>query len=191
MSRRFVVCVCVPIALLTLPAAPANALPASFQGSIAGFVFSGATKMVRPLPGIPGATRLDPPIVGPVDSASTAPGGKWAFINRSGHAAFVSGLSGMASKESSIGRLDGLIDAGDRYLWLAYAATQSVFVYETSSRSLPNTLPLNFAPSRFEAISAAPVLLLTGDRGKEWLLVLDASQVPVSYFVPGDVEERL
>jgi hypothetical protein len=41
MSRRFVVCVYVPIALLALRAAPANAQPASFQGSIAGFVFSG------------------------------------------------------------------------------------------------------------------------------------------------------
>jgi hypothetical protein len=49
MSRRFVVCVCVPIALLTLPAAPANAAPASFQGPSAGLVFSGGAKTVPPL----------------------------------------------------------------------------------------------------------------------------------------------
>jgi hypothetical protein len=49
MSRRFVVCVCVPIALLTLPAAPVNTRPASFQGVIAGLAFGGACKTVRPL----------------------------------------------------------------------------------------------------------------------------------------------
>jgi hypothetical protein len=321
-----------PIALLTLQAAPANAQPASFQGPIAGFVFSGASKTVRPLLGVPGATHADPPILSHVDSASIAPGGKWAFITRAGHAAFVSGLSDKAPVETPMG---GLIDAVDRVVWsrdgsfallysssgsrlqrvqlsgnqpladvpidvspwglattlaidpagqqiaagfaasglylfhaglttgqspallssmakpaaatfdstgkflfavdkdtqrivqfqsgsgisefvslvqtegpalnpaglavsgdgrylsLADSATRSVFVYEIDSRSLANTIPLSFAPSRFEALSAGPVFLLNGDRGKEWLLVLDATQVPVVYFVPANVEERL
>jgi hypothetical protein len=64
MSRRFVVCVCVPIALLTLPAAPVNARPAGFQGVIAGFVFSCASKIVRPL-----VTRA----IDPVLNASQVP----------------------------------------------------------------------------------------------------------------------
>jgi len=340
MSRWYILYV--PIALLTLQATPANAQPASFQGPIAGFVFSGASKTVRPLLGIPGATHADTPILSRVDSASIAPGGKWAFITRAGHAAFVSGLPDMAPAESSIGGagvLGGLIDAVDRVVWsrdgsfallysssggqlqrvqlsgnqpladvpidlspwgmattlaidpagqqiaagfaasglylfnaglttglttgqspallssmaqpaaatfdgtgkflfaidkdtqrivqfqsgsgiaefaslvqtggpalnpaglavsgdgrylsMADSATRSVFVYEIDSRSLANTIPLSFAPSRFEALSAGPVFLLNGDRGKEWLLVLDATQVPVVYFVPANVEERL
>ena len=336
MSRRFVVCLYVPLALLTLPAAPANAQAASFQGPIAGFVFSAAAKTVRPLLGIPGATHVASPILRLVDSASIAPGGNWAFITRAHHAAFVGGLSGPAPAESSIG---GLIDAVDRVVWsrdgsfallysssgsrlqrvqlsggepladapidlspwgkvttlaidpagqqiaagfaasglylfntgittgittgqspalllamaqplaatfdgtgkflfaidpdsqrivqfqsgagisefvslvqtdgpalnpagmavsgdgsylvLADSATQSVFVYETSTRTLANTIPLNFAPSRFEALTAGPVFLLNGDQRNEWLLVLDASQVPAVYFVPASVEERL
>ena len=332
MSRWYITYV--PIALMTLPAAPANAQPASFQGPIAGFVFSGASKTVRPLLGIPGATHADTPILSRVDSASIAPGGKWAFITKARHAAFVGGLSGMAPLESPVGGPAGLIDAVDRVVWsrdgsfallysssrsrlqrvqlsgdqpladspidlsswgkvttlaidpagqqiaagfaasglylfsagltgqspallapmaqplaatfdgagkllfaidpdaqqivqfqsgsgisefvslvqtdgpavnpaglavsgdgrylvLADSATQSVFVYETSSRSLANTIPLSFAPSRFDALSAGPVFLLNGDQRKEWLLILDASQVPVVYFVPANVEERL
>jgi DNA-binding beta-propeller fold protein YncE len=345
MSRWYIVYL--PIALLTVPAAPANAQPASFQGPIVGFVFSGASKTVRPLLGIPGATHAAPPILSRVDSASIAPGGKWAFITRAGHAGFVSGLSDMAPAESSIGGAGVLIDAVDRVVWsrdgsfallysssrsrlqrvqlsgnqpladgpidlspwgiattlaidpagqqiaagfaasglylftalsttgvttgvttgqspallssmaqpaaatfdgtgkflfaidkdtqrivqfqigsglsefaslvqtevqtdgpaldpaglavsgdgryllLADSATRSVFVYEIDSRTLANTIPLNFAPSRFEALSAGPVFLLNGNRGKEWLLILDASQVPVVYFVPANVEERL
>jgi hypothetical protein len=326
----------VPIALLTLQAAPANAQPASFQGPITGFVFSAASKTVRPLLGIPGATYAESPILSRVDSASIAPGGKWAFVTRAGHAAFVSGLSDMAPVEAPMGGLINAVDrvvwsrdgsfallysssgsrlqrvqlsgnqpladvpidlspwgrattlaidpagqqiaagfaasglylfnaglttglttgqspallssmaqpaaatfdatgkflfavdndtqrivqfqsgsgisefvslvqtegpalnpaglavSGDgRYLSLADSATRSVFVYEIDSRSLANTIPLSFAPSRFEALSAGPVFLLNGDRGKEWLLVLDATQVPVVYFVPANVEERL
>jgi DNA-binding beta-propeller fold protein YncE len=340
---RFVVCVCVPIALLTSPAAPAEAQSANFQGPIAGFVFSAATKTVRPLLGIPGATHVAAPILSRVETASIAPGGKWAFINRAGHAAFVTDLSGTAPAESAIGGLEVLIDAVDRVVWsrdgsfallysssgnrlqriqlsgaepladapidlspwgkvttlaidpagqqvaagfaasglylftagyttgvttglttgpppalllsmaqplaatfdgtgkflfaidpdaqrivqfqsggavsefvslvqtdgpaldpaglavsgdgrylvLADSTTQSVFVYDTNSRSLANTISLDFAPTRFEALSAGPVFLLNGNRGKEWLLVLDASQVPVVYFVPANVEERL
>jgi hypothetical protein len=86
----------------------------------------------------------------------------------------------------------GLAVSGDgRYLVLADSVTQSVFVYEIDSRSLANTIALDFAPSRFEALSAGPVFLLNGDRRKEWLLVLDASQIPVVYFVPASVEGRL
>lgn len=326
MSHWFIIYV--PIALLALPAGLANAQPASVQGPIAGFVFSGASKTVRPLLGIPGATHVDPPILNQVDSASIAPGGNWAFITRAGHTAFVRGLSDLAPTESSV---DGLIDGVDRVVWsrngsfallysssgsrlqrvqlsgseprvdapvdlspwgqvttlaidpagqqiaagfaasglylftpgqspallspmvqptaaafadtgqslfaidldtqriiqfqsgsgisefvslvrpdgpalnpaglavsgngryllLVDSSTRSVFIYEISSRSLANTISLDFAPSRFEPLSAGPVFLLNGDDLKEWLLVLDASQIPVVYFVPANGEERL
>jgi len=317
----------VPIALLTLPCFPAKAQPTSFQGPIVGFVFSGASKTVRPLLGIAGATHLERAILNRVDSASIAPGGKWAFVTRAGHAAFVGGLTASAPAESSI---DGLIDQVDRVVWnrdgsfallysssgsrmqrvrfsgsapvadapvdlapwgsvttlaidpagqqiavgfaasglylfemgqspalllsianpaaavfdasgqslfaidtdahrivqfqsgsgvsefaslvqpngpaltptglavsdngryllLADSATRSIFVYETNSALLANTIPLSFTPSRFEALSAGPVLILNGNDPKEWLLILDASQVPAVYFVPAKGEER-
>jgi hypothetical protein len=340
MSRRIVVFGYLSIALLTLPAAPAFAQSASLQGPVAGFVFSGATRTVQPLLGIPGATHVAAPILSRVDSASIAPGGNWAFITKARHAAFVGGLSGMAPVESAIG---GLIDAVDRVVWsrdgsfallysssgnrlqrielsgdqpladspidlspwgkvttlaidpagqqiaagfagsglylfnsalttglttgittgqspallvsmaqplaatfdgtgkflfaidpdaqrilqyqsgsgisefvslvqadgpalnpagltvsgdgrylvLADSTTRSVLVYGIDSRSLANTIALDFAPSRFDALSAGPVFLLNGDQRKEWLLILDASQVPVVYFVPANAEERL
>ncbi len=84
----------------------------------------------------------------------------------------------------------GLAVSGDGlYLVLADSATRSVFVYDTNSRSLANTIPLNFAPSRFEALSAGPVFLLNGSDPKEWLLVLDASQTPTVYIVPSTGRE--
>lgn len=79
----------------------------------------------------------------------------------------------------------GLAVSGDgSYLLLADSAKQSVFVYETSTRSVANTIPLSFAPSSFETLSTGPVVLLNGNDPNEWLLVLDASQVPKVYFVP-------
>jgi DNA-binding beta-propeller fold protein YncE len=83
------------------------------------------------------------------------------------------------------------VSSGGRYLMLADSTTRSIFVYETNSRSLANTIPLDFSPSRFEALSASPVFLLNGNDPKEWLLVLDASQTPVVYFVPANGEELL
>ncbi len=331
MPRWFITYACVPIALLTLPAGPAGAQPASLHGPIAGFVFSGATKTIRPLLGIPGAAHLDRAILKHVDSASIAPGGNWAFITRAGQSTFVRGLSDLAPAESSIG---GLIDAVDRVVWsrdgsfallysssgnqlqrvqlsgsepladapvdlspwgraaalaidpagqqiavgfavsglylftagqspalvssmaqpamaafdnsgrslfaldldtqriiqfqsgpgisefaslaqpdgppisptglavsgngryllLADSTTHSVFVYETSSRNLANTIHLDFAPSRFEALSASSAFILNGSDPNEWLLVLDASQVDASqipsvYFVPAAGEK--
>jgi DNA-binding beta-propeller fold protein YncE len=324
MSRRLNVYIYAPVALLTLLAGTANAQSASLNGPIAGFVFNGTSKTVRPMLGIPGATRIDVPVLSRVEAASIAPGGKWAFITRARRSTFMHGLSDLAPTESSV---SGLIDAVDRVVWsrdgsfavlysssgnqfqrvqfpgslpvadgpvdlspwgqvtalavdpagqqiavgfatqglylftagqspallssmaqpvaaafdgnghslfavdlatqrivqfqstggsadfvslaqtdgptlqpaglavsgdghyllLADSATRSVLVYATDSRSLANTLPLSFAPSRFEALSADPVFLLNGNDPKEWLLVLDARQVPVVYFVPASL----
>jgi hypothetical protein len=312
-----------PAALLLLLAYPGKTQIANFQGPIGGFVFSGASKTVRPLLGLAGSTHLASPILNRVESASIAPGGKWAFITRARRSAFVSGLAALTPAEVSI---DGLIEAVDRIAWsrdgsfavlysssgnllqriqfsgsqpvvdapvdvsswgqvttlaidaagqqiaagfaasglylfaagqspalllsmanpqaaafdgtgqwlyaidpdnqrivqfqsgssfsvfvslvqpngpalqpaglaisgdgryllMPDATTQSVLVYEVSSRSLANTISLSFAPSRFEALSAGPVFLLNGNKRNEWLLVLDASQTPTVYFVPGE-----
>ena len=319
-SRSF--CVSASAALLLL-ASPGETQTANFQGPVGGFVFSGASKTVRPLLGVAGSTHLAAPILNGVESASIAPGGKWALLTRARRSAFVSGLDALTPAEVSIGGLieavdriawsrdgsfavlysssgnllqrvqfsgsqpvaDAAIDvsswgqvttlaidpagqqiaagfaasglylfaagqspalllsmanpqaaafdgtgrwlyaidpdnqrivrfqsgsafsifvslaqpdgpalqpaglavSGDgRYLLMPDAATQSVRVFETGSGNLVNTIPLNFAPSRFEALSAGPEFLLNGNKRNEWLLVLDASQTPAVYFVPGE-----
>jgi hypothetical protein len=80
------------------------------------------------------------------------------------------------------------ISIDGRYLMLADSTAQAVRVYETASQSLANTLPLDFTPSRFEALSPS-TFLLNGDHSNEWLLVLDARQVPGISFVPANREE--
>jgi len=81
------------------------------------------------------------------------------------------------------------VSAGGRYLMLADSAARAVYVYDTASQSLANTLNLDFAPSRFEPLSSAPTFLLNGDRSGEWLLVLDARQTPGITIVPAAGEE--
>ncbi len=81
------------------------------------------------------------------------------------------------------------VSAGGRYLMLADSAARAVYVYDIASQSLANTLNLDFAPSRFEPLSAGPAFLLNGDRPGEWLLVLDARQTPGILIVPAAGEE--
>ena len=83
----------------------------------------------------------------------------------------------------------GLGVSGDgRYLLVADRASRAVHVYDTASRALASTIPLDFAPSRMEALTAGPVFLLNGDRRDEWLMVLDARTIPQVYFVPAITE---
>jgi hypothetical protein len=84
----------------------------------------------------------------------------------------------------------GLAVSGDGlHLLLVDGAAHAVRVYDTGSGSLSNIIPLDFAPSRFEALSPAPTFLLNGDHRKEWLMVLDASRTPAISFVPAINEE--
>jgi DNA-binding beta-propeller fold protein YncE len=86
----------------------------------------------------------------------------------------------------------GLAVSGDgRYLLLADAASSTVCVYDTVSRDLVNTIPLDFTPSRLAALSAAPAFLLNGDRSNEWLMILDAATSPRVYFVPAATPTRI
>jgi hypothetical protein len=109
MSRWFI---SASIAILCLRTV--NAQSTNFHGPISGFIFSPASRTVRPLFGIPGATQIGAAVMDQVDSASIAPGGKWAWIGKDGHALFMRGLSDLTPVESSP---DGLIDAVDRVLW--------------------------------------------------------------------------
>ena len=84
----------------------------------------------------------------------------------------------------------GLAVSGNgRYLLVVDSTTRAVQVYETASRILVNTINLDFTPTRFEPLSIAPSFLLNGDSSKEWLLILDAGQIPAVYFVPAGREE--
>lgn len=322
MSRCFL---SLSLALLSLPIGLAVAQPSTFHGPVAGFVYSRASRTVRPLLGLPGAARIGSPLLNELDSASVAPGGRWALITKAGHSSFVRGLADLApadyttdllldnadrvlwNRDGSVALLystsanqlqrvrlsdttaipeapldlapwgqaavlaldpggnriafgitgagvytfragespvlvssmeqpaaatfdntgilysvdagqqrilqfdpassslefaslvqqdgpalqaAGLAVSGDgRYLLLADRTTQAVRVYEIASRTLANTLALDFIPSRFEALSAGPTFLLNGDNGNEWLLVLDARQIPGVSFVPASQEE--
>ena len=102
-----------------------------------------------------------------------------------------------ASEFASLAQPDGpapnpvgmAVSGGGRYLLLADSAAHAVRVYDIASRVLVNTIPLDFAPSRLEALSAGSTFLLNGDNSNEWLLVLDARQIPGVYFVPASQEE--
>ena len=101
-------------------------------------------------------------------------------------------FASLAQPDGSVLNPVGLALSGDgRYLLLADRAAPAVFVYEIASQNLANTIPLDFAPSRFDALSTNKTFLLNGDNSNEWLLVLDASQIPVVYFVPASQQEPL
>jgi hypothetical protein len=86
----------------------------------------------------------------------------------------------------------GLAVSGNgRYLMLADRAGLAVRVYDTLSRTLANTIALDFAPTRLEPLSSTPTFLLNGDAGNEWLLILDAREAPGVSFVPANREEPL
>ena len=89
------------------------------------------------------------------------------------------------------GDADLAVSANGRYLLVTGQSPPAVRVYDIHERSLVNTIPLDFAPSRLERLSADGLFLLNGDRRGEWLLVLDAADVPAVYFVPAASEEEL
>ncbi len=82
------------------------------------------------------------------------------------------------------------VSAGGTYVLLVDGPTRAVRFYETTSRTLVRTIQLDFAPTRFEAVSATPSFLLNGDNIAGWLRILDAGQSPSIYFVPASQEEQ-
>ena len=81
------------------------------------------------------------------------------------------------------------LSGGGSYLLVADGAGKAIRVYDTSSQMPTTTIPLDFAPSRLEALSDGPLFLLNGDRRHQWLLILDARRTPEVYFVPAIGEE--
>lgn len=108
--------ICSLMASFGLLASVGNSQSASVHGPIAGFVYDRAQRTVQPLFGVPGATYAGPPVLDQLDSASVAPGGKWALISRSGVGAFVRGLPDLTFADSPA---EGLIDTADRVVWTA------------------------------------------------------------------------
>lgn len=83
------------------------------------------------------------------------------------------------------------VSGGGRYLLVTDKSARAVRVYDIASRTLAKTIPLDFVPVRAERLSSDPVFLLNGDTGREWLMVLDARQEPLVYFIPAAREEAL
>lgn len=313
------------LAVLCWSAAPAIAQTAAFHGPISGFVYTPASRTVRPVLGVAGAAQIGAPVLHDVDFASIAPNGEWALVSHAGRSSLLHDLSNLAPVRSPA---SGLLNAVDRVVWsrdgsfallysssqnqlqrvnvsaaeatpdapldlspwgspatlaidpagqqiafgvagsglylfapgqspallsplgqpaasafdgsgkrlyvvdaaqqqifvfdsgssalsfaslaqdgspavtpvgmtvsgdghyllLADSAGKTVRVYDTTSATLVNSLTLNFMPSRFEALSATPTILLNGDNPAEWLLVLDARQSPSISFVPARQE---
>jgi len=111
MSRWFI---SVSVAVLILPAGPAKSQSTSFHGPVSGLVYSRVSRGVRPLYGIPGALQIGPTLLDQIDSASIAPGGKWALVTKGDHSSLVRGLSDLAPAESPT---EGLMNTVDRVKW--------------------------------------------------------------------------
>jgi hypothetical protein len=170
MSRLFIG---LSIAVMSLPGGPANAQSTSFHGPISGFVYSPVSRTVRPLFGIPGATHLGSPVLDQVDSASIAPGGKWALIAKGGHSSFMRGLSDLAPTESSP---DGLIDAVDRTLWNRDGSY--VLLYSSSQNRLQRVRFSDSGAVADRALDLAPW-------GQVTALAIDAAGRQIAFGVAG------
>jgi hypothetical protein len=121
----------VSILMLSSLAGRVDAQPLEVRAPIVGVVHHGGSRALRPLFGVPGSVRLGPPIITGVDSASIAPGGKWAFITTDGRAQLIRGLSDLTPMESAG---QGLIDAVDRVVW--NRAGSFAVLYSSSTRQL-------------------------------------------------------
>ncbi len=60
----------------------------AIRGPLSGFVYDRSSRAIRPIRGVPGAAYLGAPILQEVDSATVAPGGKWAFASTGGKSTF-------------------------------------------------------------------------------------------------------
>jgi hypothetical protein len=80
------------------------------------------------------------------------------------------------------------VSGSGKYLMVADRATQTLRIYETSARTPEASIPLDFAPASIERLSSGATFVLNRPRGSEWLLVLDATDMPRVYFVPAGEE---
>jgi hypothetical protein len=80
------------------------------------------------------------------------------------------------------------ISGSGNYLMMADRGIQSLRVWETATRTPADSIRLDFAPRGIERLSAGAIFLLNRPNGTEWLLVLDAADMPRVYFVPAGEE---
>jgi hypothetical protein len=83
--------------------------------------------------------------------------------------------------------------SGDgRMLIVADRSRPAIRIYETVSRTLVSTIPLDFTPSRVDPLPDGRTFLLKGgDSGQQWPMVLYTGEVPAVYFIPAGEGERL
>ncbi len=103
------------------------------------------------------------------------------FDDGAGPVEFASLSSPDGSSPSPVGLA---VSGNGRYLMIADSANRAIRVYDRTFRSLVDTIALDFAPSRMDALSNRPTFLLNGERANEWLMLLEAADIPRVYFVP-------
>jgi hypothetical protein len=182
----------ITFASLAFLAASANAQPGGFHTPTTGFVYSQGSRSVRPLVGIPGAAYPGPAVLNDVSGAWIAPGGKWAFVTRADHPAFVRGLMDPVPSESAP---EGLIDGVDRVVWnrdgsfaVLYSSSgvrlQRVHLaddqisaeapVDLSSWGSPVTLAIDPAGRRIAfGITGSGVFAIEGDQGPVLVVSMD------------------
>ncbi len=168
MSRLLISC-----SLAALLPIAAGAQPTSFQGPIRGFVFSHGSRTLRPLFGVPGASYIGSAVMSDIDSASVAPGGKWAVITQGGHSSCFQGLSNLSPVESTP---DGLIDAVDHVLWNADGSYAVLF--SSSGNQMQRVRFSNSAASPDSPVDLSPW-------GQASLLAIDPAGQKIVFGVAG------
>lgn len=94
--------------------APLSAQTGEFQRPVTGFVHRPASRTIRPVAGLPGASSLGAPVIDNLDSASISPAGTWAIAARDGAAIAIRGLDGNSPAPFAV---DGMLDSVDRIAW--------------------------------------------------------------------------
>src|SRR5581483_10057512 len=113
--------ICLSVALSATPPAPAQS--GGFAPPGAGFVFSPGARAIRPLVGALGSAHVGAPVVSDVNTASIAPGGKWAFVTTANGAGFLRSLG----DAPAVYPADGVIDGVDRVAWSGDAGFAALY----------------------------------------------------------------
>jgi len=82
-----------------------------------------------------------------------------------------------------------VVSAAGKHLMVIDRGTRTVRVFEIATKILIDTLQLDLAPGHVQRLSTNGSFLLNRIHGKDWLLVLDATDIPRVYFVPAGEEE--
>jgi DNA-binding beta-propeller fold protein YncE len=155
---------------LTGPLYPQSA---GFGGPVTGFVYNGASRIIRPLFGIPGAAYAGLSVMKEVDWASIAPDGTWAFITKSGSGTFVSGLPTLTPTAVAV---SGLIEGVDHVAWSINGSY--ALVYASSANQLQRVVF-----SSDGASTDQPLSLSTW--GQATTLAIDPTGKNIAFGIPG------